>query len=126
KEEKHYDVIMTGTPIFSPDSKRVAYGAGVGDKRFVVVDGKEERHYDVVIAGTLIFGSDSKRVAYGAEVGNKRFAVVDEKEGKQYDDIVTFGGGRIIFDSPDSLHYLALSLTIEEGSNIYFVEERIK
>ncbi|MCK4419024.1 hypothetical protein KAV79_04385 [Candidatus Aerophobetes bacterium] len=64
---------------------------------------------------------DSKRVAYVAEVGNKWFVVVNGEEGKRYDGIVTLGGGRIIFDFPDSFHYLAL-----KGSSIYLVEEKIK
>jgi hypothetical protein len=41
-------------------------------------------------------------------VGNQRFVVVNGKEEKPYDDIVTIGGGKIVFDSADSLHYLAL------------------
>ena len=121
KEEKQYDSIMEGTPIFSPDSRRVAYGARVGNKQFVVVDGKEEKQYDGIGAGTPIFSPDSRCVAYMAGVGNKCFVVVDGKEEKQYDGIVTLGGGRVIFDSPDSLHYLAI-----KGSSIYLVEERIR
>jgi hypothetical protein len=46
--------------------------------------------------------------------------VVDGKEEKQYDSIVTIGGGRVIFDSSDSLHYLA-----QKGKSIFLVEERI-
>ncbi len=63
---------------------------------------------------------DSKRVAYAAGVDDKWFVVVDGEEGKEYDGFV--GGGRIIFDSPDSLHHLAL----KGSSSIYLVEERIK
>lgn len=102
----------------SPDGKRLAYAAIVGDKSFVVVDGKEEKKYDF-IGGGLIFSPDSKRVAYGAKEGDKWFVVVDGKD--EYDGIVTIGGGRIIFDSPNSLHYLAM-----QGSSIYLVEERIR
>jgi hypothetical protein len=97
----------------------VAYGAWAGNKWFVVVDGKEEKKYDSI--GNLIFSPDSKRVAYAAWAGNKRFVVVDGKEEKKYDGIVTIGGGKIIFDSPDSLHYLAV-----KGESIFLVEERIK
>ncbi|HLA36860.1 MAG TPA: hypothetical protein VJZ02_00155, partial [Candidatus Brocadiales bacterium] len=88
---------IKNTLTVSPDGKRVAYWAQVGNKRFVVVDGKEEKQYDDIVAGTLIFSPDSKRVAYGAIVGNKWFAVVDGKEEKQYDGI---GRGTPIF-SPD-------------------------
>lgn len=103
----------------SPDSRRVAYLAKMGNKQFVVVDGKEEKQYDSIGGGTLIFSPDSKRVAYGATIGNKWFVVVDGKEEKQYDGLVK--GGTIIFDSSDSLHYLA-----RKGSIIYLVEKRIK
>jgi hypothetical protein len=47
--------------------------------------------------------------------------VVDEEEGKQHEHIVTIGGGRIIFDSPNSLHYFTV-----KGNGIYLVEEAIK
>ncbi len=64
---------------------------------------------------------DSKRVAYAAQVGKKWLVVVDGKEGKQYDGIVTIGGGKIVFDTPTNLHYLAL-----KGDSIYLVEEMIE
>ena len=119
KEGGQYDSI--GGPIFSPDGKRVAYWAQVGNKQFVVVDGKEERQYDGIGQSTLIFSPDGKRVAYGAQVGNKWLVVVDGKEGRQYDDLFAWAGGRIVFNSPDGLHYLA-----SEGNKIYLVEEKIK
>ncbi len=56
-----------------------------------------------------------------AQVGNKWLVVVDGVEGKQYDGIVSLGGGRIIFDSPDSLHYLAL-----RDNSVYLVEDKIR
>jgi len=96
KKKKQYDAI--GPPFFSPDSKRLAYGAKTGDKLFVVLDGKEEKQYDGILGGTPVFSPDSKRVAYGAKTGDKLFMVVDGKEEKQYDGIL---GGTPVF-SPDS------------------------
>ena len=58
-------------------------------------------------------------MAYTARVGDKRFVVVDGEEGKQYDGILK--GSRIVFDSPESLHYLAL-----KGMSIYLVEQKLK
>ena len=98
KEGEQYDDIFEGSLIFSPDSKHVAYVAGISDKQFVVVDGKEERKYDG-IGIPLIFSPDNNRVAYVAGVGNnKHLVVMDGKEGEQYDDILE---GSLIF-SPDS------------------------
>ena len=96
KEEKQYDNI--GPPIFSPDSKRVGYGAKEGNKWFVVIDGKEEKQYDNIAKGTPIFSPGSKRVTYAAKEGNKWFVVVDAKEEKPYDGI---WAGSLTF-SPDS------------------------
>lgn len=103
----------------SQDNKRIAYSARIGEKWFVVVDGEEGKQYDGIMEGTPIFSPDSKRVAYGANVDEKCFVVVDGKEGKRYDGFVR--GGRIVFDSPDSLHYLALI-----KNSIYLIEERIQ
>lgn len=54
-------------------------------------------------------------------MGNKRFVVVDGKEGKQYDDTLARAGGRIVFDSPDGLHYLAI-----KDNKMYLIEEKVK
>ena len=98
REEKQYDAILEGTPHFSPDSRRVAYAAGVGDKQFVVVDEREEKQYDAILEGTPHFSPDSRRVAYAAGVGDKQFVVADGREEKQYDAILE---GTPLF-SPDS------------------------
>ncbi|HOK09763.1 MAG TPA: hypothetical protein PLJ10_08895, partial [Candidatus Hydrogenedens sp.] len=78
---------MEGSPIFSADSRRVAYSAKRGGKWFVVVDGEEGKEYDGIGAGSLIFSPDSRRVMYSAGRGNKRFVVVDGEESKGYDGI---------------------------------------
>jgi hypothetical protein len=63
----------------SPDLRRIAYTAKVGNKKFVVLDGQEGKQYDWV--DELTFSPDSKRFAYIAEGGNKRFVVLDGQEG---------------------------------------------
>ena len=63
---------------------------------------------------------DSKHVASVAGVSYRKWlAVVDEEEGKQYDGILGVRG--IVFDSPNTLHYLALT-----GKGFYLVEEEMK
>ena len=66
----------------------------------------------------LLFSPDSQHVAYAAIKGDKQFVVVDGKEGTRYDGL---SGKGIIFDSPDTFHYLAA-----KGNSIYLVEERMK
>jgi hypothetical protein len=65
REEKQYDGIGNFTPIFSPDSKRVAYLTKLGDKQFAVVDGKEEKRYDAIGVGCLLVSPDSKGTQNG-------------------------------------------------------------
>jgi hypothetical protein len=45
--------------------------------------------------------------------------VVDGIAGRLYDGILTIRGGRIVFDSPDILHFLAAI-----GKGIFLVEYR--
>ncbi|MHC4483553.1 MAG: TolB family protein, partial [Planctomycetota bacterium] len=150
---------ITGTAVFSPDSKRVGYPAQLDGKWFTVIDGQEQKQYNAIAEGTLTFSPDSKRLVYMAKENAGWFAVVDGKEQKQhramgqpptfspdskhlayaamledkclvvldgrackqYDGLVTIGGGRIVFDPPDSLYYLAT-----KARTIYFVTESIQ
>ena len=125
KEEKQYYGVES--PVFSPNSKRVAYMARIDDKEFVVVDGKEGEKYDFYREqhyswkGLLVFSPDSRHVAYKARVNGKDSVVVGGKAGKRYAQIITQRGGRIIFDSPNSLHYLAA-----ESGIIYLVRTKLE
>ncbi|MBI4709544.1 MAG: PD40 domain-containing protein [Nitrospirae bacterium] len=96
KEGKRYDGILMNTPVFSPDSRRMAYAGQTDKKWIVVIDGKEEKQYDNIGAGSVTFSPDSKRAAYAAELNGKWFAVIDGKEEKQYDGI-----GFLVFSSDD-------------------------
>jgi tetratricopeptide (TPR) repeat protein len=56
-------------------------------------------------------------------VGDEWIVVVDGEEGKRYYLVlIEADGGRIVFDSPDSFHYLAVN---EGFSSIYLVKEKI-
>jgi len=98
----------------------VAYGAQSGNERCVVIDGREGKHYDR-IGFSLAFSPDSMHLAYAAQSGKKQFVVVDTKEEKHYDEVLFIGKESVIFDSFDSLHYLAI-----RDKNIYLVELKIK
>ncbi len=112
--------VVQGSFKVSPDSKRVAYVAKAGDKWLVVIGGKEGKQYDGIGRDSINFSPDSKRLAYGAFLEGRGFVVLDGEEGKAYDGIITSVGGRIIFDSPETLRYLAV-----KGSDVYLVEEKI-
>ncbi len=118
KEEKPYESI--NSLLFSPDSRRTVYGANLGEKWTVVVDGIEQKQYDGIGAHT-IFSPDSRRVTYWGQAGEKWFVVVDGREGKPYDDMLT---AAITFDSPSTLHYLAVRHTAK-GREVSLVEETI-
>lgn len=86
KEQNKYDDIGT-LPIFSSDSKHLAYVATKDGNEFVVIDGKEEGKYDA-IGSNPIFSPDGKKLAYAAMEGDKQFIVSGGKEEKKYDYLV--------------------------------------
>lgn len=85
-------------PLFSPDSRRLAYAAHRGGKQLVVVDGEEGDAFDEIVAGTLGFSPDSRRVVYDAARDGKFVIVLDGESSDLYDDIAV----RDIRFSPDS------------------------
>jgi len=93
--------------VFSPDSRRVAYSAEMGEKCLVVVDGQAGPEYDDILEGSPVFSPDSSRVAYSARKGQKRFVVVDGQAGPEYDAIVRFDPAKLTFDADGALEYLA-------------------
>ena len=104
----------------SPDSRRFARAARVGAKWSVIVDGAKGKPYDGIGKSTPIFSPDSKRLAHTAEVGGKQLVVVNGKESERYDG--SLAGSRLVFDSNDNLHYLA----VKNGNEVYLVQETIK
>jgi hypothetical protein len=118
---KPYESWVTG-PIFSPDSQRLAYAAAVHEaKQVVVVDGRESKAYKGIKVGLLAFSPDSRRLAYGAQGDQGWVMVLDDQEGKPYENLLSLGGGKIVFDAPDRFHYLAT-----RGQDIYVVQEQFK
>ena len=95
KAQKGENCEAVSFPVFSPDSKRVAYRGTQGGKTFIVIDGVKGNSYDRIIE-SMAFSPDSKHFAYGALLDKKWFVVVDGVAGKEHDGIndITF--------SPDS------------------------
>ena len=63
------DFDSVGVPVFSPDSRTVAYSARHGEKESVVLNGRPGPEFDSV--GSLTFTPDSRKVAYRANVGQE-------------------------------------------------------
>ena len=102
-----------GRPVFSPDSRRLAYvayrsvsqqifrhlsPARVPVKHLLVIDGNEGEPFDRIVLGSVVFSPDSRRVAFAAERQGKFLVVVDGTEGPSFDD-----NYNPVF-SPDSQH----------------------
>ena len=76
------------TPItFSPDGKRFAYLAQLGDSMVFVVDDDPGALFESVILGSWTFSSDSRHIAYIAKRNGKPIVVHDETLGPEYDAI---------------------------------------
>jgi roadblock/LC7 domain-containing protein len=97
-------------PVFSPDSKHVAYAARMGKKWSVIIDAAEGQLYDEI----LVFPG-----------GEKSFESFDDHPYyhgyKDRIDTELAVRGKIVFDSPNTIHYLAL-----KGDTICLIEETIK
>ncbi len=77
-----------GRPVFSPDSKRIAYIATDASQSYAVVDGVPHDRYASIIAESLAFSADSAHLAYLAKVDAATCAVVlDGKELERADGI---------------------------------------
>ena len=103
---------LFGKPVFSADSRRVAYLAmNTQHLWFVVADGVENRNRYPSVKGhsavspDLLFSLDGRRLAYVvfADIGGagKQFVVVDREVGSKYDEIaglaISPGGERLAY-----------------------------
>jgi len=111
---KEYDSLgsrfFLANPVFSPDSRRMAYPARIGEKWSVVIDGIEGQFYDEILVfpgGPKVFESFDNHPYYHCF--------------KNRIDTELANRGKIIFDYPDKIHYLAL-----QGDTVYLIEEKIE
>ena len=118
KEGKIYDWWEgISSPVFSPDSQKIAYVAKKDGKLFIVVNDKEEGEiYDSV--HSPVFSPDSQKIAYVANRDNKEFVIIDGKEGKDYDKI--YGEPQF---SPNG-QYIAYGAQI--GNELWWIVEEIE
>jgi len=100
-QQEFIDKVL-GRPLFSPDSRRLAYVGfhtvsqeifkylppyRIPVKHVLVLDGSEGEPFDRIVRGSVVFSPDSRRVAYAAERQGKFLIVVDGAEGQWFDDI---------------------------------------
>src|SRR3989344_3826883 len=71
-------------PVFSPDSKQLAYAVIKNDKSCLVVNKKEYGCYDGIPDYGVTFSQDSKHLAYEETDQDKNFIVVDGIKGILY------------------------------------------
>jgi len=90
-----FDGIAGGTPIFSPDGKRIAYIAGKDGRFIVVIDGENSVPYDGIVKGSLCFSPDSKHCAYAARRSGKALVIVNGKVVSEHEGVfmLQFGSG---------------------------------
>jgi len=112
EQSPKYAGIANDSLSFSPDSKRVAYGALRDGRRIVVVDGKEFPAYNGSAEGMPVWSPDSKRFAYFAATDDNRIlAVVDGKAGQPWDSVITES---FVF-SPDSSRFAYVAQDGDSG-----------
>ena len=94
------------SPIFSNDSKKIAYGAKDSGGYFIVINDEEGKRYELV--SDLKFSPDSQHYVYIAKEDGDEFIVYDNSEGEKHDSYSLLKGSikreEIIF-SPDSSHF---------------------
>ena len=117
REGKRHSDVLQSTTIFSPDNLRIDYAVEDYSKRFVVADDIEGLPYQDILH--IAFSPNSRQLVYSARLNNKELVVVDGINGRMYDTLQ--GLGEIIFDTPDSFHYMA-----RKGNDIFLVEEKIE
>lgn len=104
------DGLATDSFHFSPDGKRFGYGAKIGARKVIVVDGKEYPAFDSSAAGMPVFSPDSGHFAYIALRGGKTCVVLDGVAGPDFESVSDTG---LLF-SPDGKR---LAYIVKDGEH---------
>ena len=98
--------ILNRTPVFSPDSSRVIYGARIDEKWIVIEAGKSNpatcARWDRLLETGFSFSADSRHLAYVAKRDSKWYVVADGVEKGPYDEVTSLpvfsgDGGRLVY-----------------------------
>ncbi|MDP2864061.1 MAG: hypothetical protein Q8N73_00135 [bacterium] len=101
-------------PVFSPDGKKLAYGATNKEGAFVIIENKKGEVYDTV--WDPVFSPDSEKVAYAALAKGEMFVVFDNKKSKPY---YWVDGDSLIFSH--DCQKIAFTARKRGLSNLYFI-----
>lgn len=80
-----YDSV--GDPVVNSDGTRVAYAAGKGSRKYLVVDEKATLKFNLI--DRISFGPDGKTVAFRAGQYGKHLVVVGEARSDEFDEVVS-------------------------------------
>ena len=106
------------SPVFSADSRRVAYSVRLHEGGgFVVLDGQEGKQYARVSGAGPVFDPAGSHLLYKAMDSGREFIVLDATENKPHDRVV----GDVFFDAPDVYAYFAI-----DGGEIRRVTETLQ
>jgi hypothetical protein len=108
-------------PVYAPRGNRLVYQAKLESGEWLINDASREGKPYEYIKDQMYFSDDGQRLAAVVIDGEQQMVVVDGVEGNHYDTILTLGGGRVQFTSPNRFHYLAA-----KGGEMYLVEETIR
>ncbi|XHR29138.1 MAG: WD40 repeat domain-containing protein [Chthoniobacteraceae bacterium] len=107
KPGPEFEGILTHTPIFSPDQKRVVYGARKGEQWLAFEAGKNTEpaecvRWERILETSFAFSTDSQHLAYVAKRDNAWYVVADGKETGPYEEITNLpvwsrDGARLVY-----------------------------
>lgn len=115
--QKAYDKVTP--PAFSKTGKRLIYLGEKDGKKILIDNGTPLESLDGAVDQFFVSDNESL-LAYIAATGEEEMVLVNGVPGNKYETIMTMGGGSILFDGADQLHYIA----IKDGKLI-LVEEKL-
>jgi len=115
KEIARHTGIIEKTLKFSPDSKHLVYATPVDSGIVVWEDENPIGMYEAKVT-TPTYSPDGR---YLAEENDTQFVVINGVKGQPYPAIISYNGGRIVFDDDNHIHYLAT----KDDNKVYLIEE---
>lgn len=106
-------------PAFSKTGKRLIYLGEKDGKNLLIDNGTQLESLDGAV-DQFYLSDDESLLAYIAATGEDEMVLINGVQGNKYETIMTMGGGSILFDAADQMHYLA----IKDGKLI-LVEEKL-